>query len=277
MLGLVAIVELLAHPRADLLDHLGGVDRRIEPPPDREQQTELAEIGFDRRLHVGVLQLAGELRAVMRVRAMHLAERGGRGGMMLEACELLLPVRPKLGLHAALDEGPAHRRRLALQLGQLGDVFRRQRLRNGGEKLRHLHDRAFQAAQRRGKFGGVLGAVEVHAEEARARHPRRDAADVRADAGVAAGAGGEAVSFLVGHDTEISAFVGRRHRYRAAITRPAVVRSPYFALSNASSSPIIRSITPRPPCQNFGSRASRPNGASSSAWCLVPPAASISR
>src|SRR5919201_4314117 len=45
--------------------------------------------------------------------------------------------------------------------------------------------------------------------------------------------------------------------------------------SNHSSSSIIRSITPSPPCQNAGSRASRPKGASSSEWCLVPPAASI--
>src|SRR5919197_2507338 len=43
--------------------------------------------------------------------------------------------------------------------------------------------------------------------------------------------------------------------------------------SNHSSSSIIRSITPSPPCQNAGSRGSRPKGASSSEWCLMPPAA----
>ena len=37
--------------------------------------------------------------------------------MMLEARELVLPIGPELRLHAPLDEGPAHRRRLALQLG----------------------------------------------------------------------------------------------------------------------------------------------------------------
>jgi len=47
--------------------------------------------------------------------------------------------------------------------------------------------------------------------------------------------------------------------------------------SSASSSSIRRSITDRPPCQKLGSRASSPNGASSSEWCLVPPAASMSR
>jgi len=44
-----------------------------------------------------------------------------------------------------------------------------------------------------------------------------------------------------------------------------------------SSSSIMRSIRPRPPCQKPGSRASSPNGASSSACVLVPPAASMAR
>ena len=132
-------------------------------------------------------------------RAMHLAERRRGRGMVLEACEPFLPVGAKLGLHAALDEGPAHRRRLALQLGQFVDVFGRQRLGDGGEQLRHLHDRAFEAAERRRQLRGVPGAVEIEAEEARAGDPRRHAADVRADAGVARGAGCEAVSFLIGH------------------------------------------------------------------------------
>ena len=131
---------------------------------------------------------------------MHLAERGRGGRLVLEVCELLLPVGAKLRLHAALDEGPAHRRRLALQFGELLDVFRRQRLGDGGEKLRHLHDRAFQPAERGGEFRRVLGAVEFDAEETRAGKPRGDAADIGADAGVAGGAGGETIFFGVGHE-----------------------------------------------------------------------------
>jgi hypothetical protein len=38
---------------------------------------QLREIGLDRRLHVGILQLARQCAAVMRDRAVHLAERGG--------------------------------------------------------------------------------------------------------------------------------------------------------------------------------------------------------
>ena len=133
MLGLAHIVELLAQARGDLLGDLAGIDRAIEALAQREQQLQLPQIGFDRRLHVGILQLAGKLLAVERACAVHLAERGGGGRLMLEALEFLFPVGAQLGAHAALDEGPAHRRRLALQFDQLVGVFRRQRVRNGGE------------------------------------------------------------------------------------------------------------------------------------------------
>ena len=116
MLGLAAIIELLADALADLLADFAGVDRGIEAAADGKQPLQLLQIGFDRRLHVGILQLAGQFGAVERAGAMHLAEGSGRGGMMLEACELALPIRPKLGNHAPLDKGPAHRRRFALQL-----------------------------------------------------------------------------------------------------------------------------------------------------------------
>ncbi len=130
---------------------------------------------------------------------MHLAERSGRRRLMFEALEFFLPAGAKLGLHAPLDEGPAHGRRLALQLDQFAGVFRRQRVGNGGEQLRHLHDRTFEAAERGGERQRVAGAAARGAEEALAGHARGDAADLGADIGVPAGAGGEAVFFAVTH------------------------------------------------------------------------------
>jgi hypothetical protein len=118
--------------------------------------------------------------------------------MMLEALEFPFPAGAQLRLHAALDEGPAHGRRLTLQFDQLVDVFRRQRVGNGGEELRHLHDRALQAAERRGQFQSVGGAVERHAEKARPRHARCRAAKPGAHIGIAPRAGREAVFFAVG-------------------------------------------------------------------------------
>ncbi len=156
MLRLANVIELLADARTDLLVDLGGVDHRLHAPMQREQQIELLEIGLYRRLHVGILQFAGEQRAVMRPRLVHLTERGGGGRLVLEFGEFRLPIGTKLRAHSPFDEGPAHRRRFALQLGELGDIFLRQRVRDGGQKLRHLHDRAFQPAKCRRKLGGIL-------------------------------------------------------------------------------------------------------------------------
>ena len=54
----------------------------------------------------------------------------------------------RLGGHPSLDEGPAHGRRLTLQLDQLVRIFRGKRIGDRGEQLRHFHDRAFQPAER---------------------------------------------------------------------------------------------------------------------------------
>ena len=84
VLGFAPVIELLANARADFLGDLGGVDHRIHAPVDGEDQLQLAQIRLDRRLHVGILQLAGQLAAVVGARAMHLPERSGGGGTMLE-------------------------------------------------------------------------------------------------------------------------------------------------------------------------------------------------
>ncbi len=215
VLGFAPVVELLAHPGADLLADLRRIDGGIEAPADREQPFELRKIGFDRRLHVGILQLAGKLRAVERARPVHLAERGGGGRMMLEACKFLLPVGAKLGDHAALDEGPAHRRRFALQLLQFGGIFRRQQIRDGRHQLRDLHQRTLEPAERRSERSRLAGAVARAAEHAPPGIARRHAADIGADAGIARGAGGEAVFFAVG-SSRIGISLGQLSRVQRA-------------------------------------------------------------
>ena len=62
------VIELLAQPRRDLLQHLRGLDRRAHAAMDRKQHAELSEVGLDRRLHVRILQLGGE-------RARHRGDR----------------------------------------------------------------------------------------------------------------------------------------------------------------------------------------------------------
>src|SRR5262245_51708227 len=162
----------------------------------------------------------------MGTRAVHLAKRRRSRRMVLEVGELGLPVVAELGAHAAFDEGPAHWRRLALQLGKLGGVFGRQRIRDGGEELRDLHDRPFEAAERYSQFRGVAVTVEVEPEQACARKARRYAADIGADAGIAGGAGGEAVLFLISH-IPINHIPTRRESNKPlGPTKPWVQQSP---------------------------------------------------
>ncbi|HEX2206561.1 MAG TPA: hypothetical protein VHG93_02705, partial [Longimicrobium sp.] len=122
MLGLALVIEFLAHPLADLLGDLAGVDGRVHAAVDGENPFELTQIRLHGGLHVRVLELAGQLLAVQRGRPVHLAEGGcGRGGE-LEGSEAALPLRTQLRLHAPLDEGRPHRGRLRLQLLQFGRV-----------------------------------------------------------------------------------------------------------------------------------------------------------
>ena len=160
----------------------------------------------------GILQLAGKLRAVERAGAMHLAERGRRRRLMLEAFELVLPTRTQFRHHAALDEGPAHGRRLALQLLQFGGIFGWQQVRNGRHQLRDLHQRTFQPAKRRRQRQRLARAVRRPAQEPPPGIARRYATDVRSHARIARGSGRKAVLFgvaatlrvrLIGHMSSV--------------------------------------------------------------------------
>ncbi len=106
------------------------MDGVIQPVIDRHRDAKLAQIGFHRRRHIGVLQLAGDLPPIQQRRAMHLAEARGGGGHFPEMGEAPPPIGAEFGRHAAADEIPAHGGRIRLQLGKLGGVLVRQRVRH---------------------------------------------------------------------------------------------------------------------------------------------------
>jgi hypothetical protein len=106
------IVQFLTQALADFLDRFRGIYSAVHGLEHAKQGLQLAEIGFDGARHVGVLQFAGERAAIMAGRAMHLAERGRCGRLVLESCELGFPSVAKLGAHATLYKGPAHGRRV---------------------------------------------------------------------------------------------------------------------------------------------------------------------
>ncbi len=194
-LGFAMVVELLAHPLADLMRDLARVDRRADAAMERKQEIELREIGFDGRRHLGILQLAGERLAVEPSRFMHLAERGRGGGLQVELGKALAPAGAELGLHAAAHEARAHRRRLRLQTNELGRVVGRQRVGDRRQELGDFHHRALHRAQGRGQRLGVrlapAAAQPVDAD------PRRKRPGADAEARIARGARAQAIGFVV--------------------------------------------------------------------------------
>ena len=222
-----------------------------------EDQLELRQVGVDRRLHVRILQLAGHRPAVDQPHLVDLTQRCGGGGLERKLGKSLAPVGPKLGHHSPTHERLAHRRRVALQLGELGRILGGQRVRYGGDQLRHLHQRTLQPAQRLLELDRVR-AVERAAHQPGTRHAGRLDADCTPHLGIAANAGAQAVLARY--------FAGGRGRVGHARSG-----------MDSSSWSISPSSRRRPLAQNPGSEASRPNGASSSLCRKVPPARSSSR
>ena len=170
------VVEFLAQAFAEFLVDLLVLDGVVHAVIDRHRQAQLAEVGIDRTRHVGILQLAGDVGAVVQARAMHLTETGRGGGFVAEAGELRLPVGAEFACHATAHEIPAHRRGVGLELREFRGVFGGKRVGHGGQELRHLHQRTLQAAQDGAQVLGVRGAVGLDAEHALARNARGDTA-----------------------------------------------------------------------------------------------------
>ena len=194
-LGLALVVELLAQARGDLNRDLAGVDRRSHPAVELQQEFELADVDFDRRRHVRVLQLAGEAFAGEADGAMDLAERGGGGRREVEFGEARAPVGAELGLHAPAHEGRAHRRRLRLQTDELFGVIGGQGLGDGRHHLRDLHQRPLERAERLREVARGVGALA--ADQPPRAGARREGAGADAEIGVAPRPRGKAVRLFV--------------------------------------------------------------------------------
>ena len=193
MRGLALVIQFLAQPSGDLGMDVAGGDRSVVALVETHCEAQLPQIGLHRRTHIRVLQFAGEKHAIQRCRAMHLAQRGGAGGGVLEGLEAALPVRAEFALHATAHKRPAHRRRIGLQLDQLADIFFGERLGDRREELRHLHQGALDAAERRTKIGGVALAVDRHPQIAFAGEARAESGHRAANPRVAAHPAGETV------------------------------------------------------------------------------------
>ena len=190
VLCLTFVIEFLTHALTDFLGDLARIDRRVHAPMDGEEHAELAQIRLHCRLHIRILQLAGEQLPICRRGAVDLAERGGGGGFEIKFAEAVAPPRAKLGLHPTLDESGAHGRRFRLQLLQFGSVFRRDGLGYGGEELRHFHDRALEPAQcLRERCGVFRTRLTLCTKQTRSGDTRGNGPHIGAHTGIPGGAG----------------------------------------------------------------------------------------
>ena len=85
--GLARVIQLLAQPLGQFLVDLVLLDGVVHAVIDRHRQLQLAQIGFHRARHVGILQLAGDHRCRRAAGAMHLAEARRGGGLVAELGE----------------------------------------------------------------------------------------------------------------------------------------------------------------------------------------------
>ena len=79
-LGLAGVVQLLAQPIADLHQDGGGVQRAVHAAVQAEDGGELGQIALHRALHLRILELDRQARAVGSGGVVDLAEGGGGRG-----------------------------------------------------------------------------------------------------------------------------------------------------------------------------------------------------
>ena len=113
VLGLDLVVELLGDALAQLGGQRADVEAGREPLDERQQQAEVAQVDLDGLGDAGVLDLHRHGLAVVRDRAVDLADRGGREGVVVEVGEM--------GAHRAAGLGADE----LLELGGTGAAGRR--------------------------------------------------------------------------------------------------------------------------------------------------------
>ena len=137
------IVEFLQQGGAK---SLGQVNRTQLTSPDSTpfhqtgQSGDDVEIGADRRIRRGALDLHHHPLTGCERGCVHLAERGGGQRLGVELRKQFLGRAPQFVCEGVLDELPRSRGDLAVELGQLAHVSRREQVGAGGEHLTQFHE-----------------------------------------------------------------------------------------------------------------------------------------
>jgi hypothetical protein len=95
-LGLEVIVEFLRDPGAELVEQRPHLEPGHEHGEQPRHPAELVEVAEQRAPGARILDLHRDLAAVPPAGAVHLPDRGGGGGLVVELGERLAPVRAEI-------------------------------------------------------------------------------------------------------------------------------------------------------------------------------------
>ena len=119
VVGLQLVVELLLHPRADLLRHRLHVELGGDAPHQAQDHAEVLHVRAHGHVHARVLHLHGHIAPVVQLRAVDLPDRGGGDRLLVELRERLLQRLAHLLLDHLAHVLEGHLRRGVAQLGEL--------------------------------------------------------------------------------------------------------------------------------------------------------------
>ena len=160
-LGLQGIVELFGDPGLQLGDQRLDVEAGHEHPDEAAHPADLVEVGEQRLAGTGILHLDGHGAPVHPDRPVHLADRCGGSGLVLERPEPGAPAGTELAGEHGMHGAGRQRRRGLLQPGECLAVRTGEVLRQGGLEDRHglaeLHRPALELAEHPEQLLGGAG------------------------------------------------------------------------------------------------------------------------
>src|ERR1700730_5470123 len=155
------VVEFFGDPGAQFVDDGFLAEPGHERPEEPRCAAELGEVTEQGATGTRILNLDGDLAAVMPDGPVHLADRRGSGRGVVKFEEILAPGLAEVGRQHLMHGTSGQRRRGLLQLGQRGPVgsgdFRRQRGLEDGQGLAELHRPALELTEHpEDLLGGAL-------------------------------------------------------------------------------------------------------------------------
>ena len=176
LLGFLKVVELPQQRRAQLVVVRAPVERLAGERQSADEHRRVGEVALQRPLHSGILHLDDDVPAVAQPRAVHLAQRGRRERLAIEAREEIVGRASQLRsdhFGDLLERHPLWR--LCKEPGDDPARFGRQRVRVHRERLTELERRALELSQRSEDALGRLAQVGIRvASERPARLVRQE-------------------------------------------------------------------------------------------------------